>query len=168
MQIQLDDIAGGKRLLWQIREEEFIDDTRTRDANWTLLVANWMGRYHHAARRALRSHRYLRTIVEAAHHLTFWALLELIWWEVQTCLDKRMIKGGVLLAAGHKGETSQIREHGSGPIVAVEPQQGASLWELVCSEIATNGHQGLAQFRSIASVAPVAKRAEPTFNCGPD
>jgi hypothetical protein len=37
MQIQLNDVRGGERSLRQVGEEEFVDDARTRDANWTLL-----------------------------------------------------------------------------------------------------------------------------------
>ena len=39
VQVQLDDIGGGERLLRQIGEEEFVDDARTRDANRALLLA---------------------------------------------------------------------------------------------------------------------------------
>src|ERR1700737_2480150 len=69
MQIQLDDIGGGERPLWQIREEKFVDNARTCDAHRTFLFACGMGRYHHAARHALRSHRHAWTVVETAHHL---------------------------------------------------------------------------------------------------
>jgi hypothetical protein len=69
-----------------------------------------------------------------------------------------MIKGGVLLAAGHKSEASQIGEHGSRPILAVKPEQHTLLQELVGFEIARDDSEPLAQFLSIA---PVAKTAEP-------
>jgi hypothetical protein len=121
MEIQFDDIGGGKRLLRQIGEEEFVDEARTRNANRTLLLANGMGRYHHAARHTERSHRYLRTIVEAAHDLTFRTLLELIRGQVQTRLDERMIEHRVLFAARYKGETSQVCQHGPRAILAIEP-----------------------------------------------
>jgi hypothetical protein len=39
MQVQLDDIGGGKRPLRQIGEEEFVDDARTRDADPAFLCA---------------------------------------------------------------------------------------------------------------------------------
>jgi hypothetical protein len=74
MQIQLDDIGGGKPLLWQCGEEEFVDDTRTRDANRTLFLAGRMGGHNHATPHALGPYRNLRAIVEAAHDLTFWTL----------------------------------------------------------------------------------------------
>ena len=139
MQVEFDDISSGEGLLRQVREEEFVDDARTRDANGALLFACWMGCHHHAAGHTLGSHRHFWAVVEAAHHLAFWTLLELIWWEMQTRLDQRMIEHGVLLAAGHKGEAGQISEHGPGPILAVEPKQGACRRELVRREIPTDG-----------------------------
>ncbi len=33
MQIQFDDIRRSERLLWQVREEEFVDDARTCDTH---------------------------------------------------------------------------------------------------------------------------------------
>jgi hypothetical protein len=167
MQIQLDHIAGGKRLLWQIGEEEFVDDPCARDPNRTFLFARRMRCDDHTAQHAFRPHRDRLAIIEAAHHLTFRALLELIWGQMQTRLDQRMIKGGVLLASGHERETSQISEYGSGPVLSIESQERAGLWQLVCSEIPINGRQALSQFLSVAPIAPVAKTAESTFNCGP-
>jgi len=38
-----------------------------------------------------------------------------------------MIEGTVLFATRHKSKPSQIREHGSGPILAVESKQSALL-----------------------------------------
>ena len=78
MQIQFDDIAGGKRLLRQVAEEQFVDDARTGQANRTLLFPCGMGRYHHAAREALGADWHVWTIVEAADDLAFRALLDLI------------------------------------------------------------------------------------------
>ena len=72
-----------------------------------------------------------------------------------------MIEHRVVFAAGHKGETTHVGEHGPGAILAIEPEQSALLWELVCREIATDGREALAQFRAVATVAAVAKRAEP-------
>jgi hypothetical protein len=69
MQIHLDDIADGERLLRQSGEEEFVDDAGTRKANPALRFAGWMGRHHHAAMHAKRSHRYIRAEVSAAHQL---------------------------------------------------------------------------------------------------
>jgi hypothetical protein len=66
-----------------------------------------------------------RAVIEAAHHLAFWTLLKLIRWEMQTGLDKRMIKRGVLLAASHEGEACQIGEDGPRAILSVETEQGA-------------------------------------------
>jgi hypothetical protein len=48
MQIYLDDIRDGERVRWQIGEEKFVDDSRTRDADPALLVAGRVGRHHQA------------------------------------------------------------------------------------------------------------------------
>ena len=84
-----------------------------------------MGRHHYPARHPLWSHRYLWAVVETAHHLIFWTLLELIGGQMQTRLDERMIQHRILFPAGHKGEASQVGEHGSRAILAVEPQKRA-------------------------------------------
>src|SRR6266568_7778459 len=152
----------------QVGEEEFVDDARTRDPNGTLLFARRMRCHNHAAAHALGPSRYLRAVVEAAYHLTFWTLLDLIRGEVQTRLDERMIEYRVLFAAGHIGEAGQVGENSPGAILSVEAEQGARLWELMRREVATNGREALTQFLSITTVASVAKRAEPTFSCGPD
>ena len=92
MQIHLDHIAGGEGVLRQVGEEEFVDDACARDPNGALLFPGWMGGHDHAAQHALGSHRHLWAVVEAAHHLAFWALLELIRGQVQTRLNQRMIE----------------------------------------------------------------------------
>src|SRR6266700_94216 len=127
MQIQLDDIAGGKRLLWQGGEEEFVDDARTRDAHWALLLASGMSCHDHAAPYALRPHRHVWTVVEAAGDLAFWALLGLIGGQMQTRLDKRMIEHRVLFASCHESETREIGEHGPRTILAIEPRASRAL-----------------------------------------
>ena len=166
MQIHLDHIGGGESRLRQLREEEFLDDALPCEANRALLRAGGMGGHHHATEHALGPYRHSRAIVEAAHDLAFRALLELIWGQVQTRLNERMIEHRVVFAAGHKGETSHVGEHGPGAILSIEPEQGALLGELVCREIATDGREALAQFRSVATVAAVAKRAEPLESGG--
>jgi hypothetical protein len=76
MQIQFDDIAGGEGLLRQRGEEEFVDDARPRDANGALLLAGRVRGNDHAAEDAFSPHRYLGTIVEAAHHLALLSAAE--------------------------------------------------------------------------------------------
>jgi hypothetical protein len=124
MQIQFDDIAGGKRLLRQVAEEQFVHDTRTGEAHRTLLLASGMGRHHYAARDLLGADRHRWTVVEAAHHLAFWTPLVLIGRQMQARLDQRMIEDGVLFAARHEGEPSEVREDRPVTILAVKPQQG--------------------------------------------
>jgi hypothetical protein len=166
MQIQFDDIGSGECLLWQIREEQLVDNPCPRDAHRTLLVVSWMGRHNHSAQYTLGSHRHLCTVVEAAYSLAFRTLLDLIWRQVQTCLNERVIKHRVLFASGHKGEASQICQDSPGAILAIEPEQGSFLRKLVCSQIAANGREALTQFLPVASVAPIAKRAEPLETVG--
>ncbi len=122
--------------------------------------AFWMGGHHHATGHALRPDRHSRAVVEAAHDLTFRALLALVWGEVQTRLNEWMIEHRVLFAAGHKGETRQIGEDGPGAILSIEPQQDTLLWNLVRCEVAPDRREALAQFLPVASVAAVAKTAE--------
>jgi hypothetical protein len=131
MQVEFDNISSRERPLRQVREEEFVDDARTRDAHGALLVVGWMGGYDHTAQHAFGSHRHLWAVVETTHRLAFWTLLELIWGQMQTRLDLRMIKGGVVFAARHKRESSQVREHSPSAVLAVEPEQGAFRQELV-------------------------------------
>ena len=80
---------------------------------------------------------------------------------MQTRLDQRLIERGVLFATSDKGETGQISEHGSHPILAIEPEQGARRWDLMCCKVACDRREALAHFHSVASVASIAKTAEP-------
>jgi hypothetical protein len=127
MQIQLDNIGSGERLLQQIGEEEFVDDARTRDAHRAFLLTGWTGRYHHAAQHPFGSHRYLWAVVKTADTLAFWTLLNLIWGQMQARLDQRMIEGSVFLASRHKSETGEVCKHCSSAILAIEPEQRALL-----------------------------------------
>jgi hypothetical protein len=77
-----------------------------------------------------------------------------------------MIQHGVLFAAHHEGEARQICKHGPGAILPIQPQQGALLRELLRSEGATDGPEGLAQFRPVEPVASVAKGVEPLVAVG--
>ncbi len=69
---------------------------------------------------ALGPQRHVWAVVEAADHLAFRALLELIWGQVQTRLHERMIEHGVLFAARNAGKARRIGEHGPGAILFVE------------------------------------------------
>ena len=116
MQVELDDVSCGERSLWEVGEEQFVDDACTRDAHWTLFLACRMGGDNHAAGCSERSNRDLRAIVEITHCLAFGALLDLIRWQVQTRRNAWMIEQAVVFATGHKREPSQIGEHGPIPI----------------------------------------------------
>ena len=168
MQVEFDHISSSEGLLRQVREEEFIDDARSPDANRVLLLACWMGGHHQAAGHSLRSHWHSRAVIEAAHHLTLWTLLQLIWWEMETGLDKRMIKRGVLLAASHEGEAFQIGEDSPRAVLAVEPKQGAFRQELVRREVTRDGSQRLSQFLPVPPVADGAPNEPSHGSCGLD
>jgi len=120
-----------------------------------------MGRHNHAAGCLIGSYRDLGAIVEAAHHLTFGTLLELIGGQVQPRLKQRMIEQVIVFAARHKRERGHIGEHGPIAILPVEPQQRAFLRKMVGRQIPTNGHKPLAQFLPIPPVPAIAKRAQP-------
>ncbi len=85
---------------------------------------------------------------------------------MQTRLHERMIEHGVLFAARHEGKARRIGEHGPGAILSVESKQGACLWELVRREVTRDGREALTQLLPVATVAPVAKRAEPLETMG--
>ncbi len=125
MQVQLDHIAGGEGVLWQIREEQFVDHPCACHPNGTLLLSGRMRGHDHAAGHSLGSYRNLGAIVEAARHLTFGTLLDLIGRQVQARLKPRMIEQVIVFATGDKGEPSHIGEHGPVAILSIEAEQGA-------------------------------------------
>ncbi len=71
MQIQRHDITGSKRALGELRQEQFVDHTRTGDTNPTLGGPGLMRRHDEPTPHALRSQRQVRAVVERAHHPTF-------------------------------------------------------------------------------------------------
>jgi hypothetical protein len=93
--------------------------------------------------------------------LTFRALLDLIWEQMQARLDARVIEGGVVFAAGHKSEASQVGERSRSAILSIEPKQGAFSRKLARCEVARDGREALTQFLSVAPVTLVTKRTEP-------
>src|SRR5712691_5059270 len=161
MQVQFDHIARGERSLRKTCEEEFVHDARARDPNGTFLFCGWMGGHDHAAPHPLGPHRHRLAVVEAAYDLTFRTLLGLIWGEVQTRLNERMIDYRVIFATSHEGEASQVRQRSSRAILSIEPEQGVLVWELVLREIPTKSRQALTQFLPIPPVTFVPKTAEP-------
>src|SRR5260370_472091 len=103
----------------------------------------------------------LWAVVETARHLTFGTQLELIRWQVQACLNERMIKQVIVFATGDKGEPGHIGEHGPVAILSVETQQRTFLRQGVGRQIPTNGGESLTQFLPIPPVPAIAKRAQP-------
>jgi hypothetical protein len=161
MQVQLDHIAGREGVLWQVREEQFLDNARACDPNGTLLLPCGMRGHDHAAGHPLRSHWHLGAIVEAALHLTFGPLLKLVGRQVQPRLNQRMIEQVIVFATGHKREPSHIGEHGPIAILPIEAQQHARSFELIRRQIPADGHKSLAQFFLISPIPAVAETAEP-------
>src|SRR5512135_3432846 len=166
MQIQLDHIGDGESLRWQVGEEEFVDCTRPRHANGTLLLARRMSCDHHAAAAALWSHWDVGAIVEAARHLTFRATLLSIRRQMQPGLDAWVIQYGVVLAPRHKRVACQIREDRFRAIGSIQAQQRTLRGELVCSKVGADGLDPLAQFLAIHPVPFVAEAAEPLMTVG--
>ncbi len=80
---------------------------------------------------------------------------------MQARLNLRMIEQIIVLATRHKREASHIGKHRPIPILAIEAEQRAFLWELMGSQIPANGRDPLAQFLPVASVPTVAETAEP-------
>jgi hypothetical protein len=79
-----------------------------------------------------------------------------------------MIEDGVLFAARHKGEASQIGEGGSSAILPIEPEQRICRWELVRGEIATNGPEALTQFHAARDRCHDCQTYQASGNCEPD
>jgi hypothetical protein len=79
---------------------------------------------------------------------------------MQTRLEERVSEHRVLFATRHEGQASQVRKHSPSAILPIQPEQGTLLRDLVRSEVATDGREGLAQFHSVDSIASIAKRAE--------
>src|SRR5258708_25547331 len=100
MQVHLNHIAGSEGVLWQVREEQSVDPPCACNSNGTLLFACGMRCHDHTTEHAIRSHWDLWAVVETARHLTFGTLLELIRWQVQACLNERMIKQVIVFATG--------------------------------------------------------------------
>jgi hypothetical protein len=168
MQIQLDDIDSGERLLRQASEEEFVDAALPGEADPALLFACRMGRHHHPAGLPLRVDGHRRAVVEGTHKLASRTALVPIGRQVQAGLDLGLIQHSVLFAAHHKREASQVGEHRPGAILPIQSQQGALLGKLVRSEVASDGGESPTQFLAIEPVASIAETAEPTFSYGPD
>ena len=87
MQIQRHDITGRQRVLRQGRQEEFINDARTGDADPTLGCPGGMRCHNEPTPHPLRPQRQVRTVVEGTYHPAFWVSQVLIRGQFQTSLD---------------------------------------------------------------------------------
>ena len=166
MQIQFNDVRGGERLLRQAGEEEFIDYPSTRDPNWTLLFASWMGRDHYTTQDAIRPHRHSRAVVERAHHATLWVGQMLIGRQIQTRLDLGSLQEVILFAAHHKRQSGQIGENRSRPILSIQAKQNTLFGVVMGLSVALNDRDSPTQFCPILSVPRVSKRGKPLMCMG--
>jgi hypothetical protein len=131
MQIEGDDIGGRERLLRQVREEEFVDDALSGEADTTLLFSSRMGRHHHPAALPRRPHRHIRAVVEGAHQLTFRACELLIGRQMQAALHLWKVQHAVVFAACHRAEACQIGQDGSRAILPIQPQHDSLLGQVM-------------------------------------
>ena len=120
MQIQFDNVGSGERLLREAGQEEFKDETSTRDPNGALLWACWMGRHHHSAGDALRSYRNSRKVVERARDATLRVGQVVIGRQRKPGLDLGLLEEMIRFAAHHTRQTSEIGEDRSGPILTIQ------------------------------------------------
>ena len=121
MQIQGHDITRRERVLRQLRQEEFIDDASTGNADPALRRPGGMGRDHHSAPESRRPDGYIRAVVKGAYHLAFRSAELLVWGEVQAGLDLGSVKELVVLASHHIREASQVSYDGSRAILPIQP-----------------------------------------------
>src|SRR6266566_4851922 len=68
---------------------------------------------------------------------------------------------GIVLAAHHERKASQIGDDGTRPILSIQTEQGARLWELVRSKLAPDCRARAMQFLPVEPSASIAERAEP-------
>src|SRR5581483_11435519 len=87
VQLQVNDIAGGEGVLWQVREEAFGDDPCACYPHRALFLPCRMRGDDHATGHAIGSHWEVWAIGEAARHLAFGTLLERIRRQVARSLS---------------------------------------------------------------------------------
>jgi hypothetical protein len=161
MQVKGHHIGGGERVLREMREKEFVDHALVGVADAALFRGSRMGRDHDAAAYPLWSHQDIGAVVELPHQATFRAAELLIGRQMQTALDRLLIQNGVIFPAHDEREACQIGDDGPRPILSIQPQKGADRRKMVGIQIASDGSQPPAQFLPVASIAFVAKTAEP-------
>ena len=98
MQIQRDDICGGKSALGEIGQEEFIDDAGADDSDPTLSRSSRMGRNDDADLFACCVQGVFRTVVERAHNPAFRVLDLLVCGQVQASLHLSSIQQPIIFA----------------------------------------------------------------------
>jgi hypothetical protein len=100
-----------------------------------------MGCYHDATAPSIGTHYHLGAVIERPDVCTFRATELLIWGKREPKLDLGSQKYLVIFATHDERQASQIREGGSGAILAVEPQQYTFCSYLVdCEVVLDLGH----------------------------
>src|SRR5205814_2098276 len=119
MQVECHHIGGGERVLRELSEKEFVDDTIVSVTDAALFLGSPVGGHHNAAAHALWPHSYIGAVVELAHQVTFRAAELLVGRQVQTALDLWPIQHRVIFAAHDKREACQIGDDGPCPILPI-------------------------------------------------
>ena len=78
-----------------------------------------------------------------------------------------MIEDGVVFAAGHESEASEIGENGPRAILTIEPEQRVCWWKLVRGEIPTNSPKALTQFHAARDRCRDCQTSRASGNGGP-
>src|SRR6266516_5938814 len=110
MQVECHHVGGGERLLREIGQEQFVDNSGAFDAHPALRFPGWMGCHDDITPLSLWSYSYVRTIVERAHQGTFRAAKLLIGGKMQTHMDMRGRKLDVPFAPRNARETSHRQQ----------------------------------------------------------
>lgn len=157
MQVEGQHIRSQESALWQIRQEQLVDDVGAGEAHATPFLGGGMRRHHDPNQLSLRTQRQLRTIVEAAADPALRMSHLLVWGQMQASLDLSSIQKLIVFASRHIAEASEIGEDGSGALLPIQPEQGTFLRELARREIPPDGRHRPAQFLPKFSIASVCK-----------
>src|SRR5712692_7914798 len=100
------------------------------------------------------------TVVEGAHHPTFWVGQVLIGRQFEASLDFGSLQDLIVFAAYHIGQSCQIGKNGPCAIWRIEAQQNTFFRVVMDLSVAVYGREGPTQFWPVFPIAGVSKRAE--------
>jgi hypothetical protein len=160
MQGEGHDISSSESVLWQLRQEQLVDDAFALDSDPAFRRACRMGRHHDPALLSRRPHRQVRAVVEGARETTFRMRKLPFCGEMQSRLDSGMVQQQIVFPPHHVSQASQISEDSPGAILPIESQEGTFLRELVRGEVAPDSGDRTAQFLAVVAVARVSERTE--------